>query len=268
MSTPKETHTGTIKLGNLEVDCAVLDTGERVLSTTQVQGVLSASKNRMLDRTIATIPNDSGPLTLHPRMYKTKAGRTAHGYVAEDIVNLLRALQRAFLREQLHHKQIPMAMAAMACLESLASVGLVAIIDEATGFQSVRPDTALRDAAARAFSDHKQAWERTFDADWDREFCRLYGHTYTGKPPVFVKQWNHTVYEYALGKTLKTELKAMNPNPKFGDNHSQYLSTEAKISVSQVIHTVKAIMKTSRHPADFRAKLAAVFSDLPFQLGW
>ncbi len=264
----RETHRGLVKLGLSEVECSNLDTGERVLSTTQVQGLIGASKNRHLTRFSMRIGKDSEDLSLRPITFIRLDGGVTYGYLAEDVVNILRALQRAFIRDELHYKQIPMARAAMACVESLISVGIIALIDEATGYQQVRPATELRDEHGRIFAERMRDWKCMFDAEWDKEICRVYGHIYSGRPPFFAQKWNDIVYAYALGRAAKDELKRMNPNPKFGRNHSQFLTDEAQIVLSQTIYAVKLILKVSRNPSDFRAKINSAFRDMPLQLSW
>lgn len=264
----KEIRRGVVRLGEADVECSVLDNDERVLVTSQIQGLIGAGKDRMLRRFSTRIGKDSDKLSLQPRKFERLAGGVAYGYTAEDVVALFRALQRAFLKGELHHKQIPMAMAAMACIESFVLNGLVALIDEATGHQYDRSATDLRDRHARVLADHKQLWERTFDSEWDQLWCKLYGHPYEGRPPLFVKYWNDIAYTYAVGIDANNELKRRNPKPRFKDNHHQHLTQEAKVQLSQVISNMKALLKTSRTPSDFKSKLASVYQDMPLQLGW
>jgi hypothetical protein len=297
----KATHEGTLNLGGSVLQCYVLEDGRRVLSASGVQeavgsakdgnlGRLSgripkgpdglttlprnqeavgASKNRMAGQLLARIPKDSEAVAVHPRnpapiKFSLPHGGVAHGYDERDITQILRAYQRAFLRDELHHKQVPIAKRAMALLEGLADVGLRALIDEATGV--AKSPTEHRDLFGRVFLEHMASWELMFDAEWDRELCRLYGHQYTGKPPRFGAIVNDRVWRFALGIELKSELKRRNPNPRHRSNHGQYCAPEAREVAKQTIRTCKAIAKLSVDAEDWNRKLSAVFEGAPLQL--
>lgn len=259
---------GTINLGGTEpVPCDVLEDGTRVLTATQIQGLLGAAKDRHLARSIARLAKHSGKLSLRPIGF-VRDGSECVGYTAEDVVNILRAYQRAFLAGSLHDKQKPIALAAMAAIEAFAAVGLRALIDEATGFlhSEERPANDAQSYFERVFRESRMDWEEMFDAEWDRMLCRLYGYPYTGRPPVFARQINHMVYGFAFGEAARAELKRRNPNPRHGSNHHQDLTDEARAVLSQTIGNVKMTIKLSRGPADFMSKLSVLYKDAPLQL--
>lgn len=263
----KSTHQGTIDLGSGPVACFVLEEGTRVLGTSQVQGVLGAGKDRHLSRSLAAISKGSAALELRPIKFSTIGGE-ALGYDAKDVVKILAAYQRAFLRGELHAKQIPIAHRAMAAIAAFASIGLRSLIDEATGYQSVRPADDHQTAYSRFFLENMRPWQECFDSDWDKTFCRLYGHPYAGRPPLFLGNLNGLVYQYAFGKEAYESLKAKNPNPRHRSNHHQLTTDDGRIKLSQVINTVRGIAKVSRSPKDFLSKLQTVYNDVPLQLDW
>jgi hypothetical protein len=264
----RSTHSGTVNLGGAEpVVCYVLEDGTRVLVASQIQGILGASKNRNLKRQLARLSHGSDDLNLLPVPFISPGGE-ALGYTAEDVVKVLRAYQRAFLRGELHEKQEPMAMAAMAAIEAFAAVGLAALIDEATGYQAVRPIDDLQTRFAKIFRANMRIWELEFDADWDRTLCQLYKQPYDNRPPLFAASINAMVYRFAFGEEAYSELKTRNPTPRHRSNHHQILTDDARILLSQTINTVKGIAKVSRDGGDFMRKLGVVFRDAPNQLDW
>lgn len=263
----RATHEGTIDLGGPEpVRCYVLEDGSRVLIASQIQGLLHASKNRHLERMIARISNDSDALSLRPRLFKSLAGPDAIGYEADDVAKVFLAYQRAFVRGALHHKQVPIAKQAMMAIEAFVHVGLRGLIDEATGYQSVRPADDLQVHYSRIIRDTLRDWELFFDADWDRTLCRVYGYAYSGRPPRFMAKINEMVYRLAVGDDAYEELKRRNQEPKHGTNHHQWLQDNARIVLSQTIATVKGIAKVSRGPREFMEKLGIVFKGAPLQV--
>lgn len=262
----RATHEGTINLGGPEpVRCHVLEDGSRVLISAQIQELLLAGKDRHFRRMIARIPNDSEPLSLQPRTFKSLAGPDAIGYEADDVAKVFVAYQRAYLRGTLHHKQVPIAKQAMMAIEAFVHVGLRGLIDEATGYQAVRPADDLRGHFSRFIRDTIRDWELLFDDDWDRTMCRVYGHPYTGRPPRFAGKLNEMVYRLAIGDEAYEELKRRNQEPRFGQNHHQWLQESARIAVSQTLATVKGIAKVARGPRDFMHKVGVVFKGAPLQ---
>lgn len=266
---PKAIADGEIQLGDAAIACYVLDNEQRVLATSQVQGLIGAAEDRTLSRGLARIPGVSEDLRLLPIEFSPlRKGPSSAGYDADAVVKILRAYQRAYLRNELHYKQVPIALAAMTAIESFVSVGLRALIDEATGYQVERPSGDLQAHLTRVIADQRRLWEEMFDADWDRAVCQLYRHPYTGRPPRFAAELNHKAFLWAFGAEAYERIKELNPHPKFGSNHHQLLTDEARIKLSQTIATLKHLMKVSRSPQDFRAKAAAVYDDVPLQLGW
>ncbi len=262
----RSTHTGKINLGGAEpVNCYVLEDGQRVLVASQIQGVLGASKNRHLGRVLERLPSESKALDVRPVTFVSPGGN-AKGYTSSDVVSILRAFQRGFLRGELHDKQIPMAMRAMAAIEAFAEVGLAALIDEATGYQSVRAPDAMSSYFDRVFADRMAPWVMCFDSDWDQSLCKLYGYQYAGRPPLFVRGINYMTYRIAFGDDAAKHLSDVNKDPCHRRNHHQLLTPEAKTVLSNTIAAIKVLVKTSRNPKDFLAKIAAVFRGAPLQM--
>ena len=258
-------HQGTVNLGGIDVPCYVLEDGQRILTSSQIQGLLGAGKDRHFGRQLARLGNGSGALSLRPIEFMSPSGE-AGGFTASDVAKVLLAYQRAYLRGDLHAKQVPIALRAMAAVEAFATIGIAALIDEATGHKA-KPGEH-QDAYSRIFLDVMSLWSEQFDADWDRTLCRLYGYAYAGHPPVFVRGINAMVYRLAFGEQTFEELKRRNPEPRHGKNHHQLLTEEAKIKLSQTINTVRGVAKLSRAPRDFISKLSVVFKDAPMQTEW
>ncbi len=263
----KATHSGTINLGGAEpTSCHVLEDGQRVLVASQIQGILGASKNGLLRRQLSRLDHGSGDLALLPISFIASPGGEALGYTSEDVVKILRAYQRAFLKGTLHPKQMPIAMAAMAAIEAFADVGLRTLIDDATGYAKTRPLDEQAAYFARVFRERRGAWEKLFDAEWDRLLCRLYGHEYAGRPPRFASAINAMVYRFAFGDEAHAELLNRNPSPSHHSNHHQHLTDEARQALAVTIGIVKGVAKLSRSPREFMSKLGVLYKDAPLQL--
>ena len=77
--------------------------------------------------------------------YVTPQGGLAHGVPAEAIPSICKVWLSARDAGALYEKQMHIAKAADIIMRGLAEVGIIAFVDEATGYQDVR----ARDALAR-----------------------------------------------------------------------------------------------------------------------
>jgi hypothetical protein len=75
--------------------------------------------------------------------------------------------------KKLTSQQKHIAEACEILLSALASVGIDALVDEATGFQYDRPREALQKLLEQYVSRELARWERTFEPDFYRHLYRL-----------------------------------------------------------------------------------------------
>ena len=54
-----------------------------------------------------------------------------------------------------------------------ASVGIIALVDEATGYQYERPRRDLEEYLKKFLSEDLLCWARTFPGDYFKHLCRL-----------------------------------------------------------------------------------------------
>ncbi|MBK6940884.1 MAG: hypothetical protein IPH13_11900 [Planctomycetes bacterium] len=75
----------------------------------------------------------------------------------------------------LTHNQEAIASTALLLVRGLANTGIVALIDEATGYQYDRPRRDLEEYLSKYLSENLRRWVRTFPADYFKHLCRLRG---------------------------------------------------------------------------------------------
>lgn len=131
---------------------------------------------------------------------------------------------------KLNAKQQSVAAAAEVLARGLARVGIIALVDEATGYQEVR----ARDELTRILEKYVQAefrpWLKTFPDDFFREIYRLQGWEYkpgtSKRIPYVGKLVNKYVYEQ-LPDGVLDELRRLNPRTDKGHRarkHHQFLT--------------------------------------------
>ena len=109
----------------------------------------------------------------------------------------------------------------------MRKVGLVALIDEATGYQYDRAEDALRVKLKAYFGEEMRKWEKTFPDELWTQFGRLTNWTggVTQRPKYWGKLVNELVYEY-LDPDVAKWLRENAPKPRHGQNYHQWLSEQ------------------------------------------
>jgi len=95
---PTSEYHGVLPLGTIEVDCHVLNTGQRVITQRGLwRLLLSGTDHGHFNRYLARIPYDDKPLEVVPMTFRAPGG-LAHGYAATVFLEYshLPALQEPF----------------------------------------------------------------------------------------------------------------------------------------------------------------------------
>lgn len=264
-------------IGDAQIECYVLTDGTRVITQGSMLGALGRS------RRVNTKPGDDVDLPpilrtqvlrkyisdrlieeAQPIPFVTPSGARANGYRAEVLPQLCEAWLAARAEKKLHKSQQPIARAAEIIVRGLARVGIIALIDEATGYQDVRSRDALAKILEAYVADELQPWVKTFDVAWYKEMFRLRGIPFdpasVKRPPYFGHLTNNIVYK-RLAPGVFTELKhgqATNPQKKNAKLHQQLTTQIGHPKLREHIASVTAVMKLSTDWGDFMRKLDTV----------
>lgn len=239
------------------VDCYVLEDGSRVVSQTSVIRALRGAdgdraKDGDLGRYLARLPSDYAPKTIAPIAFIPPQGGRGLGLDAESFVEILRSYKKAGRAGALHHTQAHLAEQADSLLDALAGVAIVAMIDEATGFQRVRADGALAAIFNRFFGPKPAPWEQMFSSALVNSLCKLDGVKWSGgRHPSYLKSTNKKIYEMVCGSEIFAEMRRRNPLAHFGSNHHQLMSEEAREAFREQLTIVQVIADQSRSKNDF-----------------
>lgn len=235
------THESHIILGDLQIECAVLEDEVRVINeramTKAFGGKRGGSHWKRLKEGGANlpvylsaknyfpfIPNDLAEALSSPIKYRTKSGNIAHGIDAKLLPEICNVFLRARDEDELHIRQIPLAAQADIIMRGLATLGIVALIDEATGFQRERAVDALARILEEFIAKELQPWVRTFPPEFYEGLYRLRGLDFPkdkiGKPAYFGHLTNDIVYK-RLAPGVLAELKKKVPKGKTGRHTTQ-----------------------------------------------
>ncbi len=257
------THEGFLRIiGDLEISCYVLENGERIVSTrgmmkglgrtwrgrkyagTELPVFLEAKNLKaFVDGELAT-----GPIT---KSFLTPGGMLAEGILGEQVPNICNVYLRARDAGVLTTSQIKVARQADLLMRGFATVGIVALIDEATGFQDDRDRRALATILEKFIAKELRAWVKTFPLDYYRELCRLRSVTFSPDmklPQYFGHLTNDVIYS-RLAPGVLAALKKRNPVIENGGRrhkHHQHLTTDVgHPKLLQHLGSVVTLMKIS-----------------------
>jgi hypothetical protein len=225
---------GDLQLGNRSVPCCVLDDGRRIISRTGATSALTGLNNQGSLETYLGVEalSDFMPSDLPERMIEFIIPEVTHkrvmGLVAEDFLEICTAYVQALEAQALQtDRQREIATNAALFLAACSKVGLIALIDEATGYQYQREEDALQVKLNLYLADEMRPWEKTFPDDLWREFGRL--TNWTGTIHKRPKYWGHLVnelvYDY-LDRDVAQWLRENQPQPRHGRNYHQWLSDQ------------------------------------------
>lgn len=155
-------------------------------------------------------------VVLNPIEYSSISAKESRGYKAEilpllcDVYLEARNSVKDNGNPVLTEKQIPVALSAEMLTRSLSKVGIIALVDEATGYERIREKDALQKFLDKFLQDEKAKWVKTFDDEFFEMIFKMKGWTWkfasTKKPQVVGHYINDFVYS-RLGPEVLKELK-------------------------------------------------------------
>ena len=269
---------GEVQFGSLSVPCHVLDDGSRVIAQREVVKALTGQEkpSGLIGRLIGIAPlapyicaEEVASKVIQFRLSGPGHQMVAHGYEATLLVEVCEAFLRARDDGVLSGAQLRVAQRADVVLRSCAKVGIIALIDEATGYQEVRQRNALQLKLQAFISDEIQEWAKLFPDDFWHELARLEHTHYSprSRPLRWGKYVMAFVYD-AVDEDVGSELRKINPNPHFRRNHHQWLKMYGREKVRDHINRVIGVMKTCHDMHDFNRIFGYVFKKDPMQMSF
>jgi P63C domain-containing protein len=284
---PTAEYEGEFKIGNLLIDAAVLPNGKRLITQTTFLKALGRSPQPRAGTgvlsTLDGLPSflqadvlkpfisDELMLSTTPIFYRTKAGGRGVGYDAE----LLPSVAEVYLKfrdnsldekGEMPRRYKDIITACDILIRGLAHVGIVALVDEATGYQAVRDRLALQAILDKFLEKEFAAWAKRFPDEFYSEIFRLRGWKWASlrgrRPPLVAVLTNNVVWS-RLAPGLLDELKTRNPKDEKGNRrakHHQFLTVDiGHPALAQHLHAVTALMRVSTNWKDFQILLNQAF---------
>lgn len=188
---PRATHKGLLKVGDREIACFVLEDGRRVISG---RGMTAAIGMKGRGQGIARIGdlkalkfNKNNNLALaieKPILFvggSPKVGVPSDGFeatVLQELCEALLAARDAGLATTAHERRY--VQFADLLTRAFARTGIIALVDEATGYQAVRPKDALQQYLELLIRKELAVWAKKFPDEFYENIYKLRGWTWPG----------------------------------------------------------------------------------------
>ena len=229
----KATHEGPLILSGITIPAFVLEDGTRLISQRGLQTSIGLSKSgpptagerrmgtfltRIADKGINI--NDLTARIENPIIFQpSHGGRTAYGYEATILADICDVIFEANKQDKLLPQQKHLAKQCEILMRGFAKVGIIALVDEATGYQEVRDRLALQKILDKYLREDFAKWAKTFPDEFYEGLFRLKEWPYNPssmKKPGVVAYWTKDLIYKRLAPGVLTELQKRNPIVKPG----------------------------------------------------
>jgi hypothetical protein len=241
---PKAEYEGELTIGDMSFQCSVLSDGTRILTQSDFMEGMGmyysgwVAKNRSAEDVSAEVPHFLSFSSLKPFIpkhlgdlqsiivkYRTVRGTVAHGIKAEIIPKICEIWLDAHENTRLGVRQKKIAGKAKILMRALAHVGIIALVDEATGYQSVRARHALEEILERFIATEFRKWAKTFPDEFYSEIFRLrhwkYDESTVKRTPLIGKLTIDLVYD-RLAPGVRQRLEELNPKNEKGNRRHKH----------------------------------------------
>lgn len=272
-------------IGDEEIPCYVLSDGTRVLTMRGLQSALGFSGGggkegarkipsfllRMEKKGINI--KDLALRADSPIDFKISGGVVATGYEATILADICDAIMEARKVGALPADSVYAAQAEL-LLRGLARVGIIALVDEATGYQKDRAKDALAKILEEFVAKELQPWVKTFPTAYYENLFRIYGLQFPpeGKPQwspqFFGKITNDVVYQRLAPELLPELKKAASKAEKKAKLHQWLSSDTGHPKLREHLASLVTLLRLSKTPQDFKRLVDTLYprygSTVPF----
>jgi len=283
---------GVLKLGDFTVPCFVTKSGMRLIASRKMQEILKVVEDDPEDQPGVQRPGTRFKRFLTRKFFnsliskeelqdlftpirRTFKGRVIGGYKSEALTKFCDLMMQAKEKDLLGtERQMIVATQAKVLYDSFAKIGLVALIDEATGYQQIRDPSALRLLVQQYIAEEKREWDKQFPDSFYDGLNRMYnskkmtttlrGAVIQNRPQHFAVFTRTYVYEPLENGAVLEELDRINPKMNARgtrrDRFHQHLSQGYGIEkLKRQVLAVETLIDVSDNVEQFKRLYAKKF---------
>jgi len=292
---PKADYEGTLEFDQIKFKCAVIERPDgtvlRLISQSEFMEGMGMyysgyiAKQHREKEGAAGVPMFLAQSSLRPFLennlddlqfelfeYITEGGQLAKGIPAESISKICKVWVEARRAGALGNAKRMLQIADNAAIirDVLADVGIIALVDEATGYQDVRARDALQVILNAFLKKSFAAWSKRIPDEFYKEIYRLRGWDWPGMQKnrfqVVGKYTTDLIYK-RLAPGIQDELSKRNPKNVKGNRkskHHQWLTENiGHPALAQHVHAVLGLMRASKTWGQFKDLVNAAFPVMP-----
>lgn len=283
---PKAPYNGQLDIEGRTIGCAVLEDGTRVLTQQTFLSAIGRAKKAPGGTGSARLESEEGlpPFLIaenlrpfiseelraiaKPIPFRNARGNKGYGYDARLLPKVCEVYLKARDAKALGGEaQIRIATVCDLLIRGFAQVGIIALVDEATGYQKQRERDELNRILSAYINEELRPWiSRVFPEEFFRQIYRLHGWAYSygnmNRPQIIGKMINKWIYKYLPDGVLEA-LQNKNPVTESGrrkHKHHQFLTLEDGIRhLEGQIKVVTTLMRISDSQEEFERHFAKNF---------
>jgi hypothetical protein len=268
---------GKIIIAGKEIACAVLENGQRLLTQeTFLTAIGRAGKAKggqgsvRLANSVDGLPpflaaqnlklfvNDKLRESTTPIIFRSTRGKRAFGYDARLMPMVCEVYLKARDAKVLTEKQEHIAQMADILMRGLAHVGIIALVDEATGYQDLRTQRELNQLLEMYVQEELRPYLGRFPNEFFKQVYKIYGWKYTPgstkRSPQVGKFINEYIYK-ALPPNVLPKLQELNPvdqeTKRRRHKHFQFMPDTGCEHLDKQIVKVTTLLEVSDGKRDF-----------------
>lgn len=230
----KTDYRGELTIGDMQISCAVLEDGTRIISENSIVRYLGsvggknyklrAKENNNIDFLPLFVASKAiqpfidevfSKEDLLPIIYTTDGKNKHQGYDATILPKVCEVWLKAREEKTLQVSQLPKALKAEILMRSLAKMGITALVDEATGYQYDREKYELQKIFKAYISEELLPWQKMFPDIFYKELFRLNGWDFNvngiKKRPGVIGTWTKKLIYEELPNGVLEELEKNTP---------------------------------------------------------
>jgi hypothetical protein len=229
---------------SIQIPCYVLSDGTRVLTQegflsaigragkakggqgakAAVEGAAERMPSFLAAANLSSLISDEMKASTRPVVFTTPSGARAFGYRAELLPQVCNVYLEAREQKLLKPTQNHIADKAQILVRALAETGIIALVDEVTGYQEVRAQDALQKYLEKVIRRELAAWVKRFPDEFYENIYRLRSWQWPGmgknRYSIVAHYTRDLVYD-RLGPGILRELESKSPKDDGGQRKNK-----------------------------------------------
>ena len=273
----KSAYHGELDLNGFKISCAVLEDGTRILVNRSLANALGIKGSGtywqkkkaggallpeyLSAKYLAPFISEKLKVSLsNPTPYNNIQGVITEGIPAELLADICDIYVKAGEKGAFPDNN-DISDNAYNILLAFSKVGIIALIDEATGYQYERESNALQVMLSAFVSKELQKWQKMFPDKFYYEIFRLnkWDYTVSGikKRPSVIGRWTNELIYKQLSKEVLDELKDKTPKSIEGNYTARFFQSLTPDighpALTAQIYKVIGLMGASKNWIEFKA---------------